>query len=421
MTESIHTVVIGAGQAGLSTSYHLSERDIEHVILEKADAVGSSWRDRRWDSFCLVTPNWMTRLPGFPYDGPEPDAFMPKDDVVSYLGRYAEAIDAPVRLGTAVESLAPSGNGGGFTLDTGDGRIEARNVVVAAGSYGRPKRPPFAGALPGDVAQLDSSRYRNAGALPPGGVLVVGSGQSGTQIAEDLRRSGRDVHLCVGGAGRLPRTHRGQDTLRWLELAADAGVGPFGQTAETLEPDELRAERRSAKHHVSGRDGGHDINLHRFARDGVRLLGRLQGVRDGTLHLATDLHDNLRGADEVAFEIRSSLNELIEKAGIDAPHEDPEVELELRDGFDLPQPETLELRDAGIRSVVWATGFGIDHDRWLDLPDLYDDGYPRQRRGVSDHPGLYFVGLFWLHSLASDLLYGVGEDAAHVAEHLSRR
>lgn len=421
MTERIHTVVIGAGQAGLSTSHHLSERGIEHVILEKADAVGSSWRDRRWDSFCLVTPNWMTRLPGSPYDGDDPDGFMPKDDVVSYLGRYADAIGAPVRFGTTVSSLAGSSDGGGWSLGTGNGGIEARNVVVAAGSYGASKRPSFASDLPDDITQLDSSGYRNADELPPGAVLVVGSGQSGTQIAEDLHRSGRDVYLCVGGAGRFPRRHRGRDTLRWLEMAADAGAGPFGETADTLEPDELRTERRAAKPHVSGRDGGHDINLHRFARNGVQLLGRLEGVRDATLRLAPDLHQNLRGADQRAHEIRSGLDELIENAGIDAPPEDPDVELQLRDGFDQPQLETLDLQDAGIRTVIWATGFRPDHHRWIDVPVFSDDGYPRQHRGVTDHPGLYFVGLFWMHSLASDLLYGVGEDAGHVVEHLAGR
>lgn len=421
MTERIHTVVIGAGQAGLSTSYHLSDRDIEHVILEKADVVGSSWRDRRWDSFCLVTPNWMTRLPGSPYDGGDPDAFMPKDDVVSYLGRYADAIGAPIRFGTTVDSLAASSDGGGYSLSTGNGGIEAGNVVVAAGSYGRSKRPSFASGLPRDIAQLDSSGYRNADELPPGAVLVVGSGQSGTQIAEDLYRSGRDVYLCVGGAGRFPRRHRGREVLRWLDLAADAGVGLFAKTADTLDPEELRTERRSAKPHVSGRDGGHDINLHRFARHGVRLLGRLEGIRGATLRLAPDLHQNLRGADQRAYDIRSSIDELIEKAGIDAPPEDPEIELQLRDGFDQPQLDAVDLRDAGIRTVVWATGFRMDHDRWIDVPVFSDDGYPRQRRGVTDHPGLYFVGLFWMHSPASDLLYGVGDDTGHVVEHLAGR
>lgn len=421
MAEKIDTIVIGAGQAGLATSYHLSERDVEHLILERADCVGSSWRDRRWDSFCLVTPNWMIDLPGFPYDGDEPDAFMPKDDVVAYLERYAEAIDAPVRFGTEVRCLAGSDDGHGFELDTNDGRIDARNVVVAAGSYGRSKRPSCAPDLPDDIPQLDPSEYRNSGALPPGAVLVVGSGQSGTQIAEELYQSGREVYLCVSSAGRVPRRHAGRDVLRWLELAAEAGAGPFGDTVDTLDPEEVRAERRSAKHYVSGKDGGHDLNLHRFVRDGVRLLGRLEGIRDETLRLAPDLHENLRHADQVAHEIRSNLNGLIDKAGIEAPTEDPEIELELKDGFDQPEIEALDLRDAGIGSVIWATGFWMDFDRWVDVPVLGGDGYPRQRRGVTDQEGLYFVGLFWMHSLASDLLYGVGDDAAHVVAHLAEQ
>lgn len=420
MTERIDTIVVGAGQAGLATSYHLSEHGIEHVILEAADCVGSSWRDRRWDSFCLVTPNWMIDLPGFPYDGEDPDGFMPKDQVVAYLERYADVIDAPVRFGTTVRSL-DAAEGGGFTVDTDGGRLAARNVVVAAGSYGRSKRPSFADGLPDDIEQLDPSQYRNPGALPPGAVLVVGSGQSGTQITEELYRSGRDVYLATGTAGRVPRRHRGRDVLRWLEMAAEAGAGPFADTADTLDPDELRQERHTAKHHVSGRDGGHDLNLHRFARDGVRLFGHLEGVSDGTLQFAPDLHDNLRHADQVAFEIRSNLNDLIEKAGIDAPPEAPEVELEIQDGFDQPQTGSLELADAGIRTVVWATGFWMDFDGWVDLPVFDDDGYPLQHRGVTDHPGLYFVGLYWMHSFASDLLYGVGDDAAHVVAHLAAR
>ena len=420
MAERIDTIVVGAGQAGLATSRHLSERGIEHVILEAADCVGSSWRDRRWDSFCLVTPNWMTDLPGFPYEGDDPDGFMPGDEVVAYLDRYAAAIDAPVRLETRVRRL-DAAEDGGFTLVTDGERLEARNVVVAAGSYGRSKRPPFAAELPDAITQIDPSGYRSPEALPPGAVLVVGSGQSGTQIAEELYQSGRTVYLATGTAGRIPRRHRGRDVLRWLELAAEAGAGPFADTADTLDPDELREERHTAKHHVSGRDGGHDLNLHRFARDGVRLLGRLEGVRDGTLRFASDLHENLRHADQVAFEIRSSLNELIAKAGIDAPPEAPEVELELRDGFDQPQTEALDPADAGIRTVIWATGFSLDSDRWVRLPVFDDDGYPRQYRGVTDHPGLYFVGLFWMHSFASDLLYGVGDDAAHVVAHLAAR
>ena len=421
MSESIDTIVVGAGQAGLSTSYHLSERGIEHLILERADRVASSWRHRRWDSFCLVTPNWMIDLPGFAYEGDEPDGFMPKDDVVAYLERYAETIDAPIRFGAGVRSLTASDDGGGFRLVTENGGFEARNVVVAAGSYGRSKTPAFASRVPDDITQLDPSQYRNPDALPTGPVLVVGTGQSGMQIAEELYQSGREVHLSVGSAGRVPRRHRGRDVLRWLDLAAEAGAGPFGDTVDTLDPGEVRAERRSAKHHVSGRDGGHDLNLHRFARDGVHLCGRLEGVRDGVLRFAPDLHENLRHADDVAYEIRSSLNELIEKAGIDAPPQSPEVERELRDGFDQPQPETLDIRDAGIGTVIWATGFWMDFGDWVEVPVFDDDGYPVQKRGVTDHPGLYFVGLYWMHSLASDLLYGVGEDAAHVVRHLAER
>lgn len=421
MTESIDTIVVGAGQAGLSTSYHLSDRGIDHVVLEKADCVGSSWRDRRWDSFCLVTPNWMIDLPGLPYDGDEPDGFMQKDDVAAYLERYADVIDAPVRLETTVRTLDTS-EAGWFTVDADGGRLEARNVVVAAGSYGRSKRPSFATELPGDITQLDPSEYRRPSALPSGPVLVVGSGQSGMQIAEELYQSGRNVYLATGTAGRVPRRHRGRDVLRWLDLAAEAGGGPFADTADTLDRGELRAERRKAKHHVSGRDGGHDLNLHRFARDGVQLFGRLVGVRDGrTLGFAPDLHDNLRHADQVAYDIRSDLNGLIAKAGIDVPPEDPEVELSLRDGFEQPQREALDLREAGIRTVIWATGFWMDFDRWIDVPVFGDDGYPRQHRGVADPPGLYFVGLYWMHSFASDLLYGVGDDAAHVVAHLAER
>jgi putative flavoprotein involved in K+ transport len=288
----------------------------------------------------------------------------------------------------------------------------ATNVVIATGSFQQPKIPPFAAGLPPAIKQLHTSQYRNPGVLPPGAVLVVGSGQSGCQIAEELYQSGRKVFLCVGSAGRAPRRYRGRDIMEWLK---DSGF--LDQTPASLPSP---AARFAANPHVSGRDGGHDLNLHRFAREGVVLLGRLVGPAEGepgVLVVAPGLHSTLERVDQFEANLLKFVDTYIAASGIDAP---AEAITRLTDGFAQPERERLDLAAEGITSIIWAGGYRFDFS-WIDLPVLDEAGYPVQTRGVTAYPGLYFLGMNWLHTRKSALLIGVGEDAAHLAEHIAGR
>ena len=408
MAERIDTVVVGAGQAGLAASYFLSQQGREHVVLEQS-RIGESWRTQRWDSFTLVTPNWHLQLPGYPYRGDSPDGFLPRAQVVDYLEGYAASFQAPVRSGVRVESVDREADGA-YTVNSAAGPLLARNVVVATGSFRHPKRSPAGANLAAEVLQLHCGEYRNPQALPPGAVLVVGTAQSGCQIAEELYQSGRQVFLCVGSAGRLPRRYRGRDTTWWL-----AKSGFFDQTVDSLPSPRARF---LGNPHVSGKNGGHDLNLHQFARDGVVLLGRLQGVEGGKVRLAPDLWENLAKVDQFEAETLEKLDAYILQEGLSA--DPPDRRPPLRDGYEQELLAELDLKAAGVSTVIWALGFGFDFS-WVHLPVLDADGYPRQQRGVTEFPGLYFLGLNWLYRRKSGVFYGVGEDAAYVAAHLADR
>jgi putative flavoprotein involved in K+ transport len=400
------TVVIGGGQAGLATSYWLKQHGREHLVLEKAAQPGSAWR-QRWDSFTLVTPNWSFRLPGGDYGQADPHGFMGRDQIVASFADYVARHRLPVRFDTEVTAVAPSSTDGRYLITTAGGdAFAAANVVLATGSFQRPKVPAFAADLPVAVLQLHSGQYRNPGMLPAGAVLVVGSGQSGAQIAEDLVHSGRTVYLCVGSAGRAPRRYRGRDTWEWLSLS-----GFLDRTVDKLPSPRARF---AGNPHITGRDGGHTLNLHQFARDGVRLLGRLTGVQVDVLMLAPDLHENLAKADQFEAQLVKLIDGYIERAGVAAPPEDLP---QLRDGFDGAILADLSLSAAGITSVIWALGYRCDFSL-VKLPLLDADGYPVQERGVTAYPGLYVVGLNWLHSQKSGLLQGVGDDAAYVVSRI---
>ncbi len=307
--DSIDTVIVGGGQAGLSLSYYLQQLKREHMVLEKADRPGEAWRNHRWDSFPLVTPNWTFRLPGAEYAGNDPDGFMPRDEIVSRFKVYSEHNKQPIQFNVRVTAVETE-DSRGYCLSTDKGEVHARNIVVATGLYQEGRIPAYAGAIPADIYQLHSDKYRNPQGLPPGAVLVVGSGQSGSQIAEELHQSGREVYLSVGSAGRVPRRYRGQDMVKWLYQC-----GFFDRTPDKL--PSLQA-RFAGNPQLSGKDGGHSLNLHQFSRDGIQLLGRLVDVQDGKLLLAPDLKMNLAKVDKIEAELVKMVDDYILKNHIQA-------------------------------------------------------------------------------------------------------
>jgi putative flavoprotein involved in K+ transport len=397
--------VIGGGQAGLSMSWHLRQRGVDHVVIER-DRVGHEWRDRRWDSFCLVTPNWQCRLPGFPYSGDEPDGFMVGPEIVGYLEKYAASFDPPLAEGVSVDRLRRTENGV-FELATSAGTCTADQVVVATGPYHGPAVPRIAERLPGGIAQLHSSQYRNPAQLADGAVLIVGTGQSGCQIAEDLHLAGRQVHLAVGSAPRAARRYRGRDTLAWLDEMGHyaKGIDEFGDAG---------AVRLRANHYMTGRDGGHDLDLRVFATEGMRLHGRLAGIEGAAASFGGDLAANLDGADAVAEGIKNAIDGYLAAAGIDAPAEERYVPAWQPAGG----AETIDLAAEGITTVIWSTGYFRDH-RWIEVPIFDGRGYPTHERGVTSCPGLYFLGLPWQHTWGSGRFAGVARDAGYLIDRIT--
>ena len=400
MTEQVDTIIVGGGQGGLSTSYYLKQEGREHIILEQTDQAAKAWRER-WDSFTFITPNWMIRLPGAEYQGDEPDGFMARKKIIDYFKEYSIRVELPIRYGiqvTSVESIET-----GYLVRTNKTDFEAANVVIATGMYQHPRMPSFSTNLSSEIKQLHSSEYRNPEALPAGAVLVVGSAQSGCQIAEELYQSGRKVYLSVGNAGRLPRRYRGKDVTRWM-----VEMGFYDRTVDKLPSPKAKF---AGSAHGTGKDGGHTINLHQFAKDGVVLLGHIQSAQDKQIVLAPDLRENLAKSDKLEADIVNQVDEYIKKRGLDSPRE---TLPELRDGFEVEEILDLDLKSEGITSVIWATGYKFDFSM-VKLPVFDEDGYPVQKRGVTEYPGLYFIGLPGLHTRKSGLLHGVGDDAAHVA------
>lgn len=402
-------VIVGAGQAGLSVSAFLTEAGVPHVVLDKG-AVAGAWAER-WDSFCLVTPNWTINLPGQSYDGDDPDGFMPRDAFVAYMRRWAEGFGAPVTSGVMVNGILRDGSG--FALDTSDGRITAEAVVVATATHQHPKIPAVAGELPAGVAQIHAQDYRNPEQLPGGGVLVVGSGQTGCQIVEDLLRAGRDVYLSVGRTGRLPRRYRGRDCITWQR-----DLQFLDRTPDMLESP---AQRFASDPHVSGRDGGTTISLHDFHRRGATLLGRLAGAEASALRFDATLAEEIAFADAFAARFYASVDDYIARNNLAAPTPTP-AELaggRLDDDPPIAQRQTLAIDDAGIGSVIWATGFAFDFS-WVDFPVTDEFGYPVTQGGATAVDGLYFCGLNYMTKRKSGILYGVAEDAEAVARDLMR-
>ncbi|WP_139981625.1 MSMEG_0569 family flavin-dependent oxidoreductase [Nocardioides litoris] len=415
-TRHVTVAVVGGGQAGLSTSWYLTRAGVDHVVLEAATAA-HEWADTRWDSFTLVTPNWHCRLPGYAYDGPDPDGFMTRDEVVAWLGGYAATFGPPLVEHTRVTSLVER-DGGGFVLTTlgpgPDGEVtwEAEHVVVATGGYHLPIVPPWAVALDPAVTQLHSADYERPDQLPDGAVLVVGSGQSGAQIAEDLHLAGRRVHLALGDAPRVARTYRGRDCMTWL---ADMGLY---DTAVAQYPGGLAA-REKTNHYVTGRDGGRDIDLRAFARDGMRLHGLLDGLVEpggSTVTFRPTLAAALDAADATYNSICGDIDRWIDQQGIAAPPPS-RYEPVWTPG---EEPRELDLAAAGVTSVVWAIGYRPDY-RWVGVGVFDGNGRPTHTRGVTSVPGLYVLGLPWLHTWGSGRFHGIARDAEHLAACITGR
>lgn len=397
MLERVPVVVVGAGPAGLATSYELSRAGISHVVLERG-RVAQSWRDR-WDSFCLVTPNWTMQLPGGRYDGGDPDGFMKKDLIVEHFERYANGFDAPVREGVTATGLL-SDPSGGLMLETSAGQISADAIVLATGAFQKPHRPPGTTTGPAGVLVIDATRYTNPDQLPDGKVLIVGSGQTGCQIAEELHRAGRDVVVACGKAPWGPRRIEGRDIVSWL---ADS---PFLE--HTIEDLPSPLARLAANFQATGRDGGHDLHYRTLAADGVMLAGRLVGWDDTTIHFAPDLHDAVAWGDARYADIRDLVTQGCSRRGIPTPAlPDPEP-------FKADPPDELVIR--GFGAMIFTSGYRPDYRAWVGFPDAFDgSGFPIQRDGASTVvPGLYFMGTPFLRKRKSSTLIGMGEDAAIV-------
>jgi putative flavoprotein involved in K+ transport len=403
----IPVVVVGGGQAGLSTSYYLKTKGIGHVVLEK-NRIGHAWRQDRWDTFCLVTPNWQCTLPDFPYSGSDPDGFMVKDEIVAYIEAFAKMVDPPIHEGVAVEKITRSSDGT-FRVASTAGEWTTDHVVMAISGYHVPAIPRVGERFPLDLFQIHSVDYRNPAQMPEGEVLIVGTGQSGCQIAEDLHLAGRKVHLAVGDAPRSPRKYRGKDAIRWLHE-----MGYYDLTVDT---HPLGAEvRKKANHYFTGRDGGREIDLRKFAAEGMRLYGRLELVDGDRVTFAPNLVESLDSADNVYLRIRKMIDDYIEKSAIDAPVAAPYVP----PWTVTVDTTSLSLTEANIKSVIWSTGFRADFSM-VDIPVFNGSGYPGHHRGVTTVPGLYFLGLGWLWTWGSGRFSGIAQDADHVVEDIARR
>ena len=408
MKKHYSVIVIGGGQAGLSISYCLKNKDIDHIVLEK-NHIGYSWATKRWDTFCLVTPNWQCTLPGYHYRGDNPHGFMEKDEIVNYIKEYAESFDPPITEGVEVFQVQKNQSEDLFELSTSIGDYTADRVVVATGSYHQPKIPRIAEKLPSEILQLHSSDYKNPQSLPEGSVLVVGSGQSGCQIAEDLHLAGKKVHLCVGGAPRSPRQYRGKDVVDWLDR-----LGYYDLTIEN-HPDKENV-RNKTNHYVTGRSGGHEIDLRTFAIEGMQLYGSLKNIQGDNLEFKPNLKHNLDRADEVAESIKQTIDQYIAKNQISAPDEptyqpvwQPETE-----------PLSLDYKQANIMAVIWCIGYQSNFS-WVKVPVFDGVGYPSHNRGVTSVNGLYFLGLPWLYTWGSGRFSGIARDAKYICNHIAER
>lgn len=405
--EQVDTLIVGAGQAGVAMSEHLCSLGVPHLVLER-DRIAEKWRSGRWDSLVANGPAWHDRFPGLEFDDLAPDAFAAKERVAAYFEAYAQKFNAPIRTGVEVKNVERNPHRAGFTVETSTGVIEASHVVAATGPFQVPVIPPI---IPEDesISQRHSADYRNPEQLPEGAVLVVGAGSSGVQIAHELLRAGKRVYLSVGPHDRPPRAYRQRDYVWWLGV-----LGEWDR--QTLAPG---TEHIAIA--VSGADGGHTVDFRALAHRGITLVGLTKSFHNGVLHFESDLSDNIARGDSYYRALLDAADAYVARNGLGLP-EEPEARNSLPDPACLANPILeLDLAEADIRSIIWATGYKLDF-RWLHCHSAFDEnGQPHHQRGISAEPGLYFLGLPWLSSRGSSFIWGVWHDARRIADHIATR
>ncbi|NRB16929.1 MAG: NAD(P)-binding domain-containing protein [Rhodobacteraceae bacterium] len=402
--EKVDTLVVGAGQAGVAMSEHLTRNGVPHVVLER-DRIAERWRTGRWDSLVANGPAWHDRFPGLEFSDTDPDAFVSKDRVADYFVEYANMIEAPIRCGVEVKQAEQLANRPGFRVETSDGVFEARNIVAATGAFQCPVVPPVV-PKETDIVQMHSFDYRNPDQLPDGAVMVVGAGSSGVQIADELMRAGKKVYLSVGPHDRPPRAYRGRDNVWWLGVLGmwDAAAMKPGTERFTI--------------CVSGARGGHTVDFRDLAAQGITLVGMTQKFEDGVLSFEADLAENVANGDAGYLSMLDAADAYVTRNGLDFP-EDPDA----RDFGPVPESVSdpvreLNLAEAGVTSIIWATGFSQDFS-WLKVDAFDEAGKPKHQKGLSSEPGVYFLGLPWQSCRGSSFIWGVWHDAKHVADHIA--
>jgi putative flavoprotein involved in K+ transport len=403
-TEKVETLVVGGGQAGLAMSEHLSNCGVPHLVLER-QRIAERWRSERWDSLVANGPAWHDRFPGMEFSDFDANAFAPKERVADYFVAYAEKIAAPIRCGVEVREVQRNAGRPGFRIDTSGGVIKANSVVAATGPFQCPVIPAMVAEDAG-ITQIHSSAYRNPDQLSEGAVLVVGAGSSGAQIADELLLADKRVYLSVGPHDLPPRRYRGRDFVWWLGV-----LGKWDTVA--LEPDTQHVTIA-----VSGAHGGQTVNFRRFAAQGMTLVGRTKSFKNGVMHFATDLADNLAQGDANKLSVLDEADAYVARNGLDLPQEPEARKIE-------PDPKCVtdpilevNLAEAGITTIVWATGFAVDYS-WLKVDAVDEAGKPKHLRGISAEPGVYFLGLPWQSRRASSFIWGVWHDAKFLADHIA--
>ena len=402
-SQEVEVLVVGAGQAGIAMSEHLSAQGVPHLVVER-DRIAERWRSWRWDSLVANGPAWHDRFPGQDFDIP-PDAFATKDQVADYLVAYSEKFDAPIRTGVEVMSVRKRQGQIGFRVETSDGPIDARYIVAATGAFQKPVIPPVVPESAG-LHQIHSSAYHNPEKLPAGAVLVVGAGSSGVQIADELQQAGRQVYLAVGPHDRPPRSYRGRDFCWWLGVLGkwDMAAPPKGAEHVTIA--------------VSGADGGHTVDFRALAATGVTLTGLAGPFEDGVMRFADDLRANIDNGDANYLSMLDEADAYVARNGLDLP-EEPQARHFGPDPECMSTPlRELDLADSGVTSIIWATGFAFDFG-WLEVDAFDQNGKPEHQRGVSREPGIYFLGLPWQSRRGSSFIWGVWHDAKYLADQIA--